>query len=205
MFHPKDVLTTGQVARICHVAPRTVSKWFDSGQLRGYRIPGSKDRRIPIEQLLRFMHAHGMPVDGLKLGPKRILMIDADTVFTDVLAKVLSGSGFEVVVAATAFEAGAFVQQCKPDILVVDVELADIHPSTITRFFRSSADLQATRLIAIANELSVARGEALLQQGFDGWLRKPFQIHELLGMVEQPESHEIVEHPIQAHDPANTN
>ena len=47
----KDVLTTGEVAKICNVAPRTVSKWFDSGALHGYRIPGSKDRRIPLNQL----------------------------------------------------------------------------------------------------------------------------------------------------------
>jgi excisionase family DNA binding protein len=43
------VFTTGQVAKICKVAPRTVSKWFDSGRLKGYRIPGSQDRRIPRE------------------------------------------------------------------------------------------------------------------------------------------------------------
>ena len=36
------VFTTGQVAKICKVAPRTVSKWFDSGRLKGYRIPGSQ-------------------------------------------------------------------------------------------------------------------------------------------------------------------
>ena len=54
----KNVLTTGQVAKICHVAPRTVSKWFDTGQLQGYRIPGSKDRRIPVDKLLRFMESH---------------------------------------------------------------------------------------------------------------------------------------------------
>ena len=57
----KSVLTTGEVAKICKVAPRTVSKWFDSGKLRGYRIPGSKDRRIPMEHLIRFMRAHGIP------------------------------------------------------------------------------------------------------------------------------------------------
>ena len=51
MPRQKDILTTGEVAKICNVAPRTVSKWFDSGQLRGYRIPGSKDRRIPLAQI----------------------------------------------------------------------------------------------------------------------------------------------------------
>jgi hypothetical protein len=38
----KDVLTTGEVAKICSVAPRTVSKWFDSGALTGYRIPAAR-------------------------------------------------------------------------------------------------------------------------------------------------------------------
>ena len=49
-----EVFTTGQVARICKVAPRTVVKWFDSGRLRGYRTPGGDNRRIPREELLRF-------------------------------------------------------------------------------------------------------------------------------------------------------
>src|SRR6185436_10019854 len=72
----KDVLTTGEVAMICSVAPRTVSKWFDSGALHGYRIPGSKDRRIPLNQLIRFMKQHGMPLNGLMTGATRVLIVD---------------------------------------------------------------------------------------------------------------------------------
>ena len=60
------VFTTGQVAKICKVAPRTVSKWFDSGRLKGYRIPGSQDRRIPREYLIRFLKEHGMPLGDLE-------------------------------------------------------------------------------------------------------------------------------------------
>ncbi|KKK56446.1 hypothetical protein LCGC14_3064430, partial [marine sediment metagenome] len=74
----KDVLTTGQVAHICNVAPRTVTKWFDSGQLKGYRIPGSRDRRIPTNELIRFMKAHHIPTDALEIGKMRILIIDSD-------------------------------------------------------------------------------------------------------------------------------
>lgn len=58
----KQIYTTGQVAVMCGCAPRTVSNWFDSGRLRGYRIPGSNDRRIPREQLLRFLRENGMPI-----------------------------------------------------------------------------------------------------------------------------------------------
>jgi len=62
MTKGNNVLTTGDVANICNVAPRTVSKWFDKGLLNGYRIPGSKDRRIPIDELARFMAAHRIPI-----------------------------------------------------------------------------------------------------------------------------------------------
>ena len=59
------VFTTGQVAKICKVAPRTVSKWFDSGRLRGYRIPGSQgpshSPRIFDQVPERTRHALGRP------------------------------------------------------------------------------------------------------------------------------------------------
>ncbi len=64
MAKGKNVLTTGDVAKICNVAHRTVSKWFDSGILPGYRIPGSKDRRIPLEELIRFMKSHNIPLNS---------------------------------------------------------------------------------------------------------------------------------------------
>ena len=61
MAKGKNVLTTGDVAKICNVAHRTVSKWFDSGLLSGYRIPGSQDRRVPVDALLEFMEANDIP------------------------------------------------------------------------------------------------------------------------------------------------
>ncbi len=58
-------LSVGECARICDVAPRTVCVWFDSGELVGYRLPGSLDRRVPRENLIRFMNKSGMPTRGL--------------------------------------------------------------------------------------------------------------------------------------------
>jgi hypothetical protein len=58
----KIAYTTGDVAKLCQCAPRTVSKWFDSGVLYGYRLPESKDRRIPHDSLLKFMREAGIPI-----------------------------------------------------------------------------------------------------------------------------------------------
>ena len=64
MAKANNVFTTGDVARICNVATRTVCIWFDKGLLKGYRIPGSKDRRIPVKELKRFMKANKIPMDS---------------------------------------------------------------------------------------------------------------------------------------------
>ena len=62
MAKGKNVLTAGDVAKICKVASRTVVSWFDKGLLKGYRIPGGKDRRIPLIELERFMRTHKIPI-----------------------------------------------------------------------------------------------------------------------------------------------
>ena len=56
----RTVLTTGQVAKICEVGSRTVAKWFDSGELKGFRIPMSTDRRINCDDLERFLKEREM-------------------------------------------------------------------------------------------------------------------------------------------------
>src|SRR2546421_3624149 len=122
----KDVLTTGEVAKICNVAPRTVSKWFDSGSLRGYRIPGSKDRRIPVTELIKFMRAHGIPMDGIVSGRTRVLIVDDETEITSVLLKVLTEqTNYEVKVAPSAFEAGMECERFKPHVVLLDIHLGD--------------------------------------------------------------------------------
>ena len=67
-FKTQNIFTSNEVAKICKVAPRTVAKWFDSGRLRGYRVPGSQDRRIPREYLIRFLKENAItqPLEELE-------------------------------------------------------------------------------------------------------------------------------------------
>ena len=82
------VFTTGQVAKICKVAPRTVSKWFDSGRLKGYRIPGSQDRRIPREYLIKFLKEHGMPLGDLEdEAMAKVLIVAQDQILIENLRR----------------------------------------------------------------------------------------------------------------------
>ena len=182
----RNVLTTGEVAKICCVAPRTVSKWFDSGQLRGYRIPGSKNRRIPVEQLIRFMRAHGIPLNGLDNGRTRLLVLDGDTALWDGTRRALEqGDRYEVSTVTAAFEAGAVAQEIRPHVLVVDVTLPDVVPKNLALRARSLTELQGTRLVGVAEGMTDAQGQALLQDGFDGYLSKPFDLRSLTELIDR--------------------
>ncbi len=186
MARSKDVLTTGEVARICKVAPRTVTKWFDSGQLRGYRIPGSKDRRIPITQLVRFMKSNNMPLEGMVHFTKtRVLIVDDESDITETLRELLNReTNYEASVARNGFEAGTFAERIKPHVILLDIHLGDINGRDVCRAVRTNPDLQMTKVIAISGNLSDAEAAALLQQGFDGYLKKPFTIQQVIQTIE---------------------
>lgn len=182
----KTVLTTGEVAKICNVAPRTVSKWFDAGHLRGYRIPGSKDRRIPVEHLVRFMRAHGIPLNGLDSGATRVLVFDVDQALCGAIRAALTEhGGYQVKTAGSALEAGAAAQEIKPHVVIVDVTLSETSPKALSCFIRSLASAEPTCLLGVARGLTDAQGQALLQAGFDGYLGKPFDVRSLIQLIEE--------------------
>ncbi len=181
----KDVLTTGEVAKICNVASRTVSKWFDSGQLRGYRIPGSKDRRIPVNSLIKFMKNHGIPMDGLMSGSTRVLIVDDDDEVVETLQKILTEqTNYEVRVARNAFAAGIECERFRPHVMLLDIHLADGEGRGISSVINQSDDLQVTKIIAMSSKLTDGQTAQLIHQGFDGALRKPFSVRQVIEAIE---------------------
>lgn len=185
MTKQKDILTTGEVAKICNVAPRTVSKWFDSGQLRGYRIPGSKDRRIPLSALIKFMKAHHIPMDGLQSGQTRVLIVDDESEIVEVLEKMLAEqASYEVRTAHSGFASGVECERFKPHVILLDMHLGDIHGEDVLKLVRANDDLQLTKIIAMSGKLTDGQAQHLLQNGFDGYLKKPFHVRQVIEAVE---------------------
>lgn len=181
----KDVLTTGEVAKICNVAPRTVSKWFDSGALTGYRIPGSKDRRIPLAQLIKFMKAHGMPLNGLMTGATRVMIVDDEQDIVEVLEKILEDEAkYEVEVAKSGFMAGITAEKFKPHVILVDMQLKDIDGREVAKAVKSNPELQLTKVIALSGKMSEDELKNLKAFGFDGYIKKPFHVRQVIQSIE---------------------
>jgi len=180
----KDVLTTGQVARICQVAPRTVSKWFDQGQLRGYRIPGSRDRRIPVDQLLAFMRANGIPLTGLDGGVSRVLVIGPSAP-TDWTEEAAARHLLEVRSAANGFEAGVVAQQFRPHVVVLEVGEEAGEGIGICHNIKSSDSFEDAWVIAACRRRDEPRDEWLCAQGFAARVALPYSLADLLAALDK--------------------
>jgi len=182
----KDVLTTGQVAQICNVAPRTVTKWFDTGQLRGYRIPGSKDRRIPRSELIRFMREHNIPTDEIEKGKVRILIIDSQIECVKRFAGELQTKGsFEVECAHNSFDAGLLAQKFSPNVILIDLMSKDIDAHNVCHYVRTNPDLEDCSLIALAGGLSEKEAFNLQNNGFDGVVTDSSDIRQTLTCIQR--------------------
>src|SRR3982750_4750028 len=100
----KTVFTTGEAAEICKVSQQTIIRCFDSGRLKGFRVPGSRFRRIPREALMQFMKDNGIPPDALDNGKTKILVVDEDPEIGELFVDVLERDGrFEVKTASSGY------------------------------------------------------------------------------------------------------
>lgn len=181
----KDVLTTGEVAKLCNVAPRTVTKWFDSGQLKGYRIPGSRDRRIPTSELIRFMKAHNMPTDALEKGQMKVLIIDSCPEKSRQFAETLQMKGsFEAICAHNSFDAGLLAEKLKPQVILVNLMSNAVNPQQLCTYVRQHQDLQYTKIIAVASGLNENETATLKKKGVDAVLTNPTDVDQAVKLIQ---------------------
>ena len=180
----KSVFTTGEAAKICKVSQQTIIRCFDSGQLKGFRVPGSRFRRIPREQLFSFMKDNGIPTDALESGKRKILIVDDDEELVELLSDVFERDArFEVRKTNNGFDAGMLVKEFRPDIVVLDVMLPDINGKEVCQRVRTDSALDDVRIICISGMVEQDKVQDLLSAGANDFMQKPFAVETLMEKV----------------------
>ncbi len=180
----KELFTTGEAAEICRISQQTVIRCFDSGRLEGFRVPGSKFRRIPRLSLVKFMKDNRIPMDGIESGKKKVLIVDDDAEIIELLADVLARDGrFELKTAASGYEAGISTQQFRPDLILLDYMLPDINGNVVCQIIRKNPEFENIKIIIISGVVKQDEIDQLLKSGAEDFIKKPFNIVELTNKV----------------------
>jgi len=180
----KSVFTTGEAAEICKLSQQTIIRCFDSGQLEGFRVPGSKFRRIPRDKLIKFMKEHNIPMDALESDVIRVLVVDDDPDILELFVDALGRDGrFDIRTASTGFDAGVEADRFRPDVIVMDYMLPDINGNVVCKTIRESEELRNIRIIIISGVVNKSEIDELLKAGADDFIRKPFNINTVIDRI----------------------
>jgi len=180
----KTVFTTGEAAEICKVSQQTIIRCFDGGRLKGFRVPGSRFRRIPREALIAFMKENGIPVDSQDNGKRKILVVDDDPEIVELFVDVLDRDGrFEVKTAASGYDAGVLTHEFVPDLIILDYMLPDINGNIVCQTIRQNPDFEHIKIIIVSGVVNQEEINDLLKAGADEFVKKPFNIEKLIQRV----------------------
>ncbi|MCA9310939.1 MAG: response regulator [Phycisphaerales bacterium] len=172
----KKIFTTGEAAVVCKVSQQTIIRCFDKGQLTGFRVPGSRFRRIPREDLIQFMERNGIPTDPLTGGEPeraRVLLLHGDDEFTGDVAAALAGVSVDVSTATSAYVAGLMTAELRPDTVVIDGAMPGVDAAAACRAIRASDSARAAQILITGSDIDRDDARALIQAGADEILTKP--------------------------------
>lgn len=180
----KAIYTTGEAAEICGLSQQTIIRCFDEGQLEGFRVPGSKFRRIPRESLIRFMRTNNMSTEELESGKIRVLVVDDDPQIVELFVDVLNADErFDVATAQTGYEAGLLTQEFRPDVVILDFMLPDVNGDVVCKAIRRNPSLADIKILAISGMAAQAEIDKILAAGANEFIKKPFNIGNVVDMM----------------------
>jgi excisionase family DNA binding protein len=180
----KDLFTTGEAAQICKVSQQTIIRCFDSGRLEGFRVPGSKFRRIPRRSLINFMKKNNIPLDNIESGKRKVLIVDDDAEIVELMADVLVRDGrFDIKTASSGYDAGIQTQQFRPDVILLDYMLPDVNGNIVCQIIRKNPEFENIKIIIVSGVVKQDEIDLLLKSGAEDFIRKPFNIAELTDKI----------------------
>ena len=180
----KDLYTTGEAAEVCKVSQQTIIRCFDSGRLKGFRVPGSKFRRIPRQSLIQFMKENDIPLDSIDSGKKKILVVDDDAEIVELIVDVLTRDGrFETKTASRGYEAGIATQRFRPELILLDYMLPDVNGNVVCQTIRKNPEFENIKIIIVSGVVKQDEIDQLLKSGAEDFIKKPFDIAALTNKI----------------------
>lgn len=172
----KDVFSTGEAATLCQVSQQTIIRCFDKGKLKGFRVPGSRFRRIPREDLLRFMRENDIASDVLAPASVILLIATIDPRLRDIAQHAVAELGdgrVHVEHVDCPCRAGIYIASERPDLFILDAAMPGANAASICRHLKQHADLRQMRIIILAKPEQAREMVSLLKAGADRVMSKP--------------------------------
>lgn len=112
-----------------------------------------------------------------------VMVVDDSVTVRKVTSRLLERNGMEVVTAKDGLDAVAQLQDHKPDIILLDIEMPRMDGFEVASFVRHDDNLRDTPICMITSRTGEKHRERALAIGVNEYLGKPFQETELLDTI----------------------
>jgi two-component system cell cycle response regulator DivK len=105
-----------------------------------------------------------------------VLIVDDSEKNRKLAREVLRAAGFRTLEAGRGDEAIAVAAERRPDLILLDLRLPDMHGTEVARKLRGDAKTGRIAIVALSASHPAGGSARLLARGFDGYLRKPIDV-----------------------------
>lgn len=148
-INDKDIFTTGEAASICSLSQQTIIRCFDAGRIDGFRVPGSRFRRIPREALLRFMRDNAIPIPQAPENTGGVLLIASPQRTTELTRAIAEAVPNAKLRSPRHALAAGFELATDPPALVVLDAPHQVDPAELTRLIAEQDSLASTAVMVV--------------------------------------------------------
>jgi putative two-component system response regulator len=118
-------------------------------------------------------------------GDRLVMVVDDSKVVLKIVEKGLAEAGFRVVAAENGKKALSLLDTIQPDLIVTDIEMPDINGFEFCGTVHANPELSMVPIIAMSSRTERGFMKRMLQNGASAYLCKPFNIDELVILVEK--------------------
>jgi len=132
--------------------------------------------------------ANIIPKEQTRIKEKRasvVMVVDDSVTVRKVTTRLLERSGYDVITAKDGVDAIATLQDQKPDIMLLDIEMPRMDGFEVATLVRHDEKLKDIPIIMITSRTGQKHKERALSLGVNEYLGKPFQEHDLLDNIER--------------------
>ena len=120
-----------------------------------------------------------------RTGPRCVMVVDDSVTVRKVTSRLLERQGMDVLVAKDGVEAVAMLQERRPDVMLLDIEMPRMDGFEVARQVRHDDRLGDLPIVMISSRTGDKHKEHANQLGVNKFLGKPFQENELLATIDE--------------------
>ena len=116
---------------------------------------------------------------------EQVLVVEDNEKSMKLFRDVLLATGYRTLEATTGSEAVELAAEHAPDLVLMDIQLPDFDGVQALRRLRADERTAAIPVLAVTAQAMQGDREQFLAAGFDGYVSKPVNVRELVGIVRQ--------------------